>query len=439
MAQRRVQARWAKVLAMVFSLVTASAARAAGGQDRATDPESVAHEPAVGTLADLVAALERRNPELQAARREVDMRVARILPAGALPDPMLSVGYMGGLLRPFFPSAATPNAFQQVGVSQEFPYPGKLALKSRIAATEADWERWNYEVIRRRLVAELKATYFEYVFVSRSLEIIQKNKTLLEEFRRIAETRFSVGKGIQQDVIKAQLEISLLLERLETLERERRQLQARINGLLDRRPDEPVSATLAFTAAALPELEALQALAERQNPALRRDAELINRGQQAVQLARKELLPDVVVNVTSQRFVGEMPWMFGVDVMVRVPLYWQRKQRPLIAEATAALEGGRRMRENTLSMARAEVTAEHLAATTSKRLVVLFSDSVLPQARLALESSLASYQVGTVDFLTMLTNFITVLTYEVQYEEQQARYYQALARLEPLVGTELVR
>ncbi len=421
------RSRFIAVGVCVFGLAAGPVAAQSAGPDEA------------GTLAALVAELERHNPELQAARREVDMRVARIAPAGALPDPTLSVGYMGGLLRPFFPSARTPNAFQQFGASQEFPYPGKLALKSRIAATEADAERWQYENVRRRLVAELKTAYFEYVFVTRSLAIIQKNKTLLEEFRRIAEARFSVGKGIQQDVLKAQLEISLLLERLETLERERGSLQARINGLLYRRPDEPVGPTLTFAAAPLPAVETLQALAERNNPALRRDEQVINRGQQALALARKELLPDFAVNFTSQRFAGDMPWMYGVDFMVKVPLYWQRKQRPMIAEAAAALESGRRMRENTLATARAEVVADYLAATTSKRLIDLFSDSVLPQARLALQSSLASYQVGTVDFLTMLTNFITVLNYEVYYEEQLARYHQALARLEPLVGVELVR
>lgn len=393
----------------------------------------------VETLAGLVAELERANPELQAARREVDVRIARIAPAGALPDPTVSVGYMGGILRPFFPSAATPNAFQQVGASQEFPYPGKLALRSRIAATEADAERWTYESVRRRLVAELKALYFEYVFATRSLEIVQRNKALLDEFRRIAEAQFRVGKGIQQDVLKAQLEISLLLERLATLERERDALRARINGLLFRRPDEPVSPTLTFSAEALPDRDVLLALAERHNPALRRDDQVIARSQQALVLARKELLPDFAVAFSSQRYTGGMPWMSGVDVMVKVPVYWQRKQRPMIAEATAALESSRRMRENTLSMTRADIEAEYLAATTSRRLIDLFSDSVLPQARLALESSLASYQVGTVDFLTMLTNFITVLTYEVNYEEQQARYHQALARLEPLVGVDLVR
>ena len=434
------------LFAFVFIAAPMTVERSASAQSAAPEASSptiqgpAADADQASTLARLVAALERENRELQASRRDVDMRVARIAPAGALPDPTLSVGYMGGLLRPFFPSGKTPAAFQQFGASQEFPYPGKLALRTRIAATEADAERWRYEDLRRQLIAELKGAYFNYVYVDRAIAIIQRNKMLLEEFRKIAEARFSVGKGIQQDVLKAQLEISLLLERLETLRRERGSLHARINGLLYRESDTPLPATLDFKAVdAPPDVARLRALAEQSYPALRRDEQIIDRGQQGLALAKKEVLPDFAVNVTSQRFTGGMPWMYGVDVMVKIPLYWQRKQRPMIAEAAAALDAGRRMRENTLAMAAAQVTEEHLAATTSRRLVDLFSDSVLPQARLALESSLASYQVGTVDFLTMLTNFITVLNYEVNYEEQNARYRQALARLEPLVGIELIR
>jgi outer membrane protein TolC len=393
------------------------------------------------SLAALVAELEQNNPELNAARREVDMRVARIAPAGALPDPTLSVGYMSGLARPpFFPSASAPGSFRQFGASQELPFPGKLRLRTRIAATEADAQRWNYETTRRGLIAELKDAYFEYAYVDRSLGIVLRNKERLDQFRQIAETRFSVGKAIQQDVIKTQVEISLLLERLALLEQQRTALQARINGLLFRAPDTPLGpAELTepppFTLA----LDELRALARENYPALKRDERVIDRGQQSLALARKELLPDFAVNVTSQKFVGDMPWMYGVDVMVKVPLFWRRKQRPMIAEAAAALESGKQMRDNTLAMATAQVTERYVQATTSQRLVTLYGDSVLPQARLALESSLASYQVGSVDFLTVLTNFITVLDYELSYEEQNARFRQALARLEPLVARELVR
>jgi outer membrane protein TolC len=393
------------------------------------------------TLATLVAEIDRNNPEIKAARRDIDMWVARIAPAGAPPDPTVSAGYMGGLLRPpFFPSASAPGSFRQFGVSQEIPFPGKLGLKTRVATTDADAVRWDYETTRRRLVADLKTAYVEYQYLNRSLDILERNKERLSQFRQIAEARFSVGQGAQQDVLKAQVEISLILERQALFEQQRDSLQAQINGLLFRPQDTPLDPTLTFTVTPLGSpVEDLRALLRQNYPALKRDERVIDRGQQALELARRELLPDFAINVTSQKFVGGMPWMYGVDVMVKVPLFWQRKQRPMIAEAAAALEGGRQMRDATLSMATAQVTQEYLAGTTSNRLADLYSDSVLPQARLSLESSLASYQVGRVDFLSVLTNFVTVLTYEISYEEQNARYLQALARLEPLTGLSFIR
>lgn len=396
---------------------------------------------APGTLSALVDELDRNNPELKAARREVDMRVARVAPAGAPPDPSLSFGYMGGFLRPpFFPSAGTASSFRQFGLSQEIPYPGKLGLQRRVAATEAEAERWNAEDTRKQLIAELKMAYVEYAYVTRGLDVLQRNKERLEQFRQIAEAQFRVGQGLQQDVLKAQVEISMILERQAMFAERRDALRARINSLLFRRPDTPLPGTLSFEPVEmLPALEDLRRLAEQHYPALKRDERAIERGQQALLLARREVLPDFAVSVTSQQFTGGMPWMYGVDFMVKIPLFWQRKQRPMIAEATAALDSGRRMRDSTLSAAIAQTTSEYLAATTSRRLVDLYEDSILPQAQLALESALASYQVGRADFLNVLMNFITVLSYELNFEEQTARYHQALARLEPLTGLPLVR
>lgn len=393
------------------------------------------------TLAALVGEIDRNNPEVKAARRDIDMWVARIAPAGAPPDPTLFAGYMGGLLRPpFFPSDSAPDSFWQFGFSQEVPFPGKLGLKSRVATTEADAVRWDYETTRLRVAAELKTAYVEYQYLNRSLEILERNKERLNQFRQIAEARFSVGQGVQQDVLKAQVEISLILERQALFEQQRDTARAQINGLLFRPPDTPLNPALSYVIAPLTySVDELRSLLRQNYPALKRDERVIDRGQQALELARKELLPDFAIKVTTQKFVGGMPWVYGADFMVKVPLFWQRKQRPMIAEAAAALEGGRQTRDATLSTASAQLTEVYLAGTTSQRLAELYSDSVLPQARLSLESSLASYQVGRVDFLSVLTNFVTVLSYEISYEEQHTRYLQALARLEPLTGLNFIR
>ncbi len=391
-------------------------------------------------LSGLVTELERNNPELQAAKREVDMRAARIAPAGTPPDPTFSVGYMSGFVRPpFFPSSSTPDAFRQMGISQELPYPGKLGLRASIAATEADVARWSYEDVRVRLASELKAEYVEYVRLDRSLEIVRRNKKVLEDFRRIAEARFSVGKAAQADVLKAQVEISILLEQEQMLLRERTAANARVNALLYRPQETPLESSDAFVVQVPDEtLDGLQALAAQRAPAIQRDVQQVTRGEGAVALAKKELYPDFGLNVTTQKPAG-MPWMYGIDFMVRVPIFWQRKQRPMIAEATAGREAARQMQNNTRAAVASAVTEQYAAMRTSRRLLDLYDDSILPQARLALESAMAAYEVGGVDFLTVLSNFTTVLSYEVNLEQQKSQYRQALARLEPLVGFELIR
>jgi outer membrane protein TolC len=137
--------------------------------------------------------------------------------------------------------------------------------------------------------------------------------------------------------------------------------------------------------------------------------------------------------------VGGMPWMYGLDFMVNVPIFWGRKQQPMVAEAAAALDAARSEHGSAADDAMARAAREQAALSASRTLIDLYGDSVLPQARLTLESSVAAYEVGSVDFLTLITNVVAVLNYEVSLEEQRARVRQALARLEPLTGLTLLR
>lgn len=389
-----------------------------------------------GKLADLVSALERSNPEVAAARREIDMRAARVRPAGAPPDPVVSAGFMGGFGDvPYFPPASSPGAWREFTISQELPYPGKLSLRSRLASSDTDVARLAAEDVRLERIAELKTMYVEYRLLDRSLTIVRRNGTRLRQMARVSEARFSVGQGAQQDVVKAQLELTLLTERETAIESQQAVMRARINQLLDRGPEEPIDPALAFDVVPLPSDAAeLQRLAEQNYPALKRDERLLQRNQQAVELARKEILPDFGTKLSFQKYAAGMPWMYGVEVMMNVPIYAGRKQRPMVAEATAAVAVSESMRDATHAAALGRIGDQFAVATSSRRLVRLYEDSVLPQARLALDASLAAYETGSVDFLTLLTNFTTILDYELALEEQQATFYRALASLEPLVG-----
>jgi outer membrane protein TolC len=404
--------------------------------------QEVSAQPAsTSALSALVTELDAHNPELEAARREIDERAARVAPAGALPDPTLGVGYMSGFLRPpFFPSAATPEGFRQVALTQTFPLPGTRALRTRAAESEVETARRSADATRARLVADLKQAYVEYVLATRALEIVQRNKEALDQLRQAAETRFSVGQASQPDVLRAQLEISILLERLAQLDRDRQSAAAEINRLAARPPDAAIDATEPIDVpAATLSLEMVRTRAAEQFPDVRRDDAVVAERTEALALTRREQRPELGVRLATQKGAGDMPWMYGLDLMVSLPLFWGRKQAPIIAGASAALDAARSARANTAAAAVARATQEHAALTASRTLVDLYGDSVLPQARLTLESSLAAYEVGRVDFLTVITSFVAVLNYEISLEEERARAWRALARLEPLTGLSLLR
>jgi cobalt-zinc-cadmium efflux system outer membrane protein len=134
-----------------------------------------------------------------------------------------------------------------------------------------------------------------------------------------------------------------------------------------------------------------------------------------------------------------LPDMHGVMLGINIPIFFRTKQREGVIEASHGLSGAQRDLETRMTMVNFEIKQEYLAATASRDLSNLYSKAIVPQSSLALESSMSAYEVGKVDFLSLLTNFVDVLDYEVSYYEELSKFQSALARLEPLVGTELTK
>lgn len=390
------------------------------------------------SLQELIAEALEKNPEIAAAKRRVDVKRAQIPQSTALPDPMVSVTSMGNVV-PFWLQKGDPSSARIVGFSQDIPYPGKLSLKGKVARMEAEAEIFGFEQRWRMVVSNLKTAYYDLYFIDRSLATVNRTKTLLEQFLKIAEARYEVGKGLQQDVLKAQTEISILIERRLLLDQRRRSLVAYINSILLRPPDDPLGQAADVKKSELPfTLESLYETALNDNPEIKRQERMIDRSQYRLSAARKDYYPDFGVNVQYLQRDG-MPGMWGFGLNVKVPLYFGQRQRPAVQEVTAELAEARNEYDSLRAQTMFRIKDYYLTATTAARLLQLYQTGVIPQAALTLESSIASYQVGTSDFLTLLTNLITVLTYELNYYEQLANYQKALVQLEPLIGVELAK
>jgi outer membrane protein TolC len=402
---------------------------------RAQEPPAVS--PPLVRLADLVAEAERNHPAIQAAARMVDAKRARVPQARALPDAEASVSYMGDIV-PFKVQKGDPSSFRSAGIIQEFPFPGKRDLRGRIAAKEADAEAPNVEAARRRVRAELKLAYYEWWTVEKSLEITESNKDLLEKLARIAEERYKLGKGLQQDVLRAQLEVTRIRQRQTLLAQRRAVLQAQINSLLLHRGDSPLGALpKELVKDGLPySLEELIAKGVENAPEIRRQEELMERSRLAADLARKDLYPDFGVGWDYQNRPG-LPEMYGLRLTMNLPFLNKGKRYAAINEANETRASAQQTREAVRTALLFQVKEQYLAARASDELLALYSKAIVPQSALALESSMTAYQVGSLDFLSLLTNFITVLDYETNYYEELGRYEQALVRLEELTGIEL--
>jgi outer membrane protein TolC len=163
---------------------------------------------------------------------------------------------------------------------------------------------------------------------------------------------------------------------------------------------------------------------------------MIERNQLAVTLAQKDYYPDLSVGYMYQQRPN-MPDMHGMTFTVNIPVFYKSKQREEVRQATEerlAAENSRGNRQTELNF---ELKQQYLAAKASDELLKLFSQGIVPQSSLALESSMSSYQVGTVDFLSVLGNFSTVLSYEIDYYRELANYQSSLARMESMVGVDL--
>ena len=259
-----------------------------GATDEATEPRL--------DLSGLIRELEAANPEIKAARQRWESAKAVVPQVQTLPDPRLQLGYQR---MPMVPPVVVGVMY---GIGQEVPFPGKLKLKGEVAQREAERLEQEYLFTRLRSVAVLKQAYFDLHLVHQSIEIVEKNKALLTQFEKTAKARYSVGQAAQQDVFRAQVEISRVLDRLAVLDQQKESLHAAINRLLNRPPDGPLDTPeeVHSTLLTLP-LQELNRRANEFSPALLATAKSIDRSERSVSLAKRQYYPDFDVTALGIR------------------------------------------------------------------------------------------------------------------------------------------
>ncbi len=380
------------------------------------------------------------SPEIVAAQKRYEASRQRPMQVSSLPDPMFSPGF-NSTGRPWPGAGLGSDVTSNIGVmiSQEIPFSGKRKLLGDMAVKESEAEWQQYQQTKLGVVSRIKQAYFRRAYAFGAVDVLGRNVELLRKFLQITEARYSVGKAAQQDVFKAQTQITILETKRLQLEREKRARAAEINSLLNRAPGSPLGRPANLQAIELPSgLKELYAAATENSPMLQRDEKMIQRAEVAVNMARKEYYPDVTLNGGYYNMGGMAPmYMFRADF--KIPIYYFRKQRAAVMEQSQGLAQSRKTYEATNQDLHYRIQDDYSMAETSSQLVKLYEKAVIPQASLALESSLNSYETGAVDFLSVLMNYTTVADYQMNYIEELQNLYLALARLEEMTGRQLVQ
>ncbi|MFZ0257103.1 MAG: TolC family protein [Gammaproteobacteria bacterium] len=397
------------------------------------------------SLAQAVSIAIESNPSLAEFQARANALGAVPPQAGTLPDPTLGFNALN-LPTDTFALDQEPMTQLQFTLSQTVPFPGKLGLKRKAAEHEAGAAATRVSERQLELTGEVRSAWWQLFFLDRALEIVDQNQQLMREFVEIAQTKYKVGKGLQQDVLLAQLELSRLLDREIKLQGQRGATQAGLNALLNRPTNSPLQLPAKPPSEALPVLPAESELlrqAQASRPLLGVQRQLIEAANAQLDLAEKDFYPDFKLGAGYGIRQGtdpvrgiERPDFFTVMFNVNVPIYFQTKQSKAVDQRTSEIFERRFTLEDTLRSVQAAISQSFADYQASREQVLLFRTGIVPQARQTVASMLAGYQVNEVDFLNLVNAEITLYNYEVNYWQALSEAKQALAKLAAAVGTE---
>jgi outer membrane protein, heavy metal efflux system len=382
------------------------------------------------------------NPGLD-AMRERYLALLHVAPQVAtLPDPVVSVNAMN-LPWDNFDMNQEAMTQVQVGVSQVFPFPGKLALNEDIALFEAEAAAFSVDEMRLNLDMNVTVAWWEVFYLDRAIETVTKNQTVTRQLVEVATKKYEVGQGLQQDVLLAQLELSKLLDTEIQLHAMRKQRVIRLNVLMGASPDSPVALPnqMPEISGTIAPQAVLYQRAESARPLLQLEQASIDASSSRLALAKKEYYPDFKVGLAygnrEKDELGQSRQDFvSVMLSVNVPLYAGSRQSQSVKQHTRELARSRYSlldQKNQVYMSIADATTAYQQAIEQ---MTLYASGIVPQARQTVESMLAGYQVNEVDFLSVARSQTALFNSELLYWKSYSEARQSIARLFAAVGEE---
>lgn len=386
------------------------------------------------TLSQVLDLAERANPEILAAHRKWDAASHKIRQAATPDRPRLDIERM---YAPSGKSILDAADEKGLAVTQEVPFPSTLYLRRGLAAKEAGMAEQSYRAKVREVLARVRSTYGMLYLAQRSLEIFGENIELMRRFSKVAEAKYTSGHASQSDALKAQVELTKMLNMNVILNQDKESAQAMLNALLGRQAQMPLTELAEPASSKLTETtDELENVALTQRPELRQAKLATARAGKALALARSEFLPDFMLQYRRRSDPMRGTTQDGI-LGLSLPL-WFWKPAAMVAEAKAEKEMSEAELEAMRLMTLSDLRSSYVRAQTAQRLAEIYRTSVLPQGEAALKVAEAGYQAEKSTFLDLLDAQRSLLTFRLEYYQYLAEYQTRLAELERVAGRRLL-
>jgi outer membrane protein TolC len=385
-------------------------------------------------LQQLITEAQVNSPELQAARHKAAAAGFRVPQVESLPDPTVTFGYQNmGFSK--YTYGTEQESQWMFSASQAVPFPGKLSLKGKAATKESESLAAAYEAVRLKTISRIKEIYFDLYAAYKTVKLLNERADLFTAVEEAALSRYSAGKGSQQEVLMAQTEKYMIIEKETMLRQKIETLESALNTTLGRRANAPLDRPADLAPTYIPNtLDELILISSNKSPEVGSKDKMISAAEARLSFAKKDYMPDFTFtggyNARGNGFLSM--WSFTAGINIPIFSFW--KQRNAVNEADASLSETRKMMEATMLAVTSSIRENYSQFRAAEKLMPLYKDGLIPKGMQDVDLSLSSYRTGTADALTVITRLKSVIDYEIAYWNQFAEHEKAAARIESITG-----
>lgn len=386
-------------------------------------------------LQDLIDEALKNNHEVLVMESRASASTFRIPQAKSLPDPMIMFGYQNEGFKKYT-YGKSEDAQYMFSASQMFPFPGKLSLKGEMAQREAEGLSASYIGVKLKTIEKVKELYYDLFLTYRNIDLIRDRTMLFSRIEDAAVARYSSGMGVQQEVLMAQTEKYMLLEKEEMLKQKLQSIETMLNSTIGRSVTAPLGRPAELPGTVFSSgLDELLTDHVEHSPFVKEKERMVAAAEAKVNMAKREYYPDFTLNASYFMRGGGLDDMWSLTTAINIPLYYKTKQRQAVHEAEAVLSEAIHDLEAMKLMLSSTIRDNYTMLKTAERLMDLYRNGLIPKTYQDFEAALSGYTTGKVEAITVINRLKSLLDFETLYWTQFIEKEKAIARIETIRGT----